>query len=208
MIPTSRTNLPVLRPFRLGAASSVTSILPLNGRQGVILVAALLVSAGIGEANAGPAAPSILATIVKWTPLLAQGFALNIAMSFLAMAIGMSAGTRFYTLAAVATVVICGVVIIMDRFDWFKLDVQSQLVKVQVPPDTDYTSLLDDVFVRLASRHDLVSAESIRGGALVELLYSVKLKSDTRPTVLLTALQERTGGQKVSVLTGYDRTDL
>jgi hypothetical protein len=53
-----------------------------------------------------------------------------------------------------------------------------------------------------------VSAESIRGGALVELLYSVKLKSDTRPTVLLTALQERTGGQKVSVLTGYDRTDL
>jgi uncharacterized membrane protein YhiD involved in acid resistance len=132
----------------------------------------------------------------------------DVGFIFLAMAIGMSAGTRFYTLAAVATVVICGVIIIMDRFDWFKLDVQSQLVKVQVPPDTDYTSLLDDVFVRLASRHDLVSAESIRGGALIELLYSVKLKSDTRPTVLLTALQERTGGQKVSVLTGYDRTDL
>jgi len=70
----------------------VSSILPLNGRQGVILVAALLVSAGIGEANAGPGAPSILATIVKWTPLLAQGFALNIAMSFLAMAIGTAFG--------------------------------------------------------------------------------------------------------------------
>ena len=92
MIPTSRTNLPVLRPFRLGAASSVPSILPLNGRHGVILVAALLVSAGLGEAKAGPAAPSILATIVKWTPLLAQGFALNIAMSFLAMAIGTAFG--------------------------------------------------------------------------------------------------------------------
>jgi polar amino acid transport system permease protein len=70
----------------------VSSILPLNGRQGVILVATLLVSAGIGEANAGPGAPSILATIVKWTPLLAQGFALNIAMSFLAMAIGTAFG--------------------------------------------------------------------------------------------------------------------
>ena len=92
MIPTSRTNLPVLRPFRLGAASSVPSILPLNGRHGVILIAALLMSAGIGEANAGPGAPSILATIVKWTPLLAQGFALNIAMSFLAMAIGTAFG--------------------------------------------------------------------------------------------------------------------
>jgi len=92
VISTPCTDLPVLRPFRLGAASSAASILPLNGRQGVILMAALLVSVGIGEAQAGPAAPSILATIVKWTPLLAQGFALNIAMSFLAMAIGTAFG--------------------------------------------------------------------------------------------------------------------
>jgi polar amino acid transport system permease protein len=42
----------------------------------------------IGDAEAGPGAPSIPATILKWTPLLAQGFALNVAMSVLAMAIG------------------------------------------------------------------------------------------------------------------------
>jgi polar amino acid transport system permease protein len=42
----------------------------------------------VGEAQAGPGTPSILATLIKWTPLLARGFALNIAMSFLAMAIG------------------------------------------------------------------------------------------------------------------------
>jgi polar amino acid transport system permease protein len=52
------------------------------------MIFALLLSAFIGEAQAGPGAPSILATILKWTPVLAQGFALNIAMSFLAMAIG------------------------------------------------------------------------------------------------------------------------
>lgn len=48
----------------------------------------LMLSICIGEAQAGPGTPSILATILRWTPLLAQGFALNIAMSFLAMAIG------------------------------------------------------------------------------------------------------------------------
>jgi polar amino acid transport system permease protein len=89
VIATSRTDLAVLKPFRLGAASSsVPATLPLNARHGAVLIAALLVSVGIGEAQAGPGAPSIIATIVKWTPLLAQGFALNIAMSFLAMAIG------------------------------------------------------------------------------------------------------------------------
>ena len=63
-----------------------------DARHGVILIVALILSAGIGEAQAGPGTPSIIATIVKWTPLLAQGFALNIAMSFLAMAIGTAFG--------------------------------------------------------------------------------------------------------------------
>ncbi len=54
----------------------------------MLLLAVLVLSVYVGEAQAGPDTPSILATMLKWTPLLAQGFALNIAMSFLAMAIG------------------------------------------------------------------------------------------------------------------------
>ena len=66
--------------------------LPLDARHGAILTLALMISAGIGEALAAPSAPSIIETMLKWTPLLAQGFALNIAMSFLAMAIGTTFG--------------------------------------------------------------------------------------------------------------------
>ena len=92
MILSGRTDLAVLKPFRLGAKSNVPPALSFDARHGVILIVALILSAGIGEAQAGPGAPSIIATIVKWTPLLAQGFALNIAMSFLAMAIGTAFG--------------------------------------------------------------------------------------------------------------------
>jgi polar amino acid transport system permease protein len=91
VIPASRTDLAVLKPFRLGATSSMPA-LPLDARHGAILTLALLISAGVGEALAAPRAPSIIETILKWTPLLAQGFALNIAMSFLAMAIGTTFG--------------------------------------------------------------------------------------------------------------------
>src|SRR6202030_3852269 len=56
------------------------------------LAIALCLAIGIGDAQAGPAAPSILATLLKWTPLLAKGFALDVAMSFLAMAVGTVAG--------------------------------------------------------------------------------------------------------------------
>ena len=66
--------------------------LPLDARHGAIVTVALMISVGIGEALAAPSAPSIIETMLKWTPLLAQGFALNIAMSFLAMAIGTTFG--------------------------------------------------------------------------------------------------------------------
>lgn len=59
----------------------------------------------------------------------------DVGFIFLAMAVGMTTGTRFYLLAVAATVVICLVLVIMYRFNWFKLDVQRQVVKVQVPPE-------------------------------------------------------------------------
>jgi polar amino acid transport system permease protein len=81
----NRTDLPVLKPFRIGATAPAWHWSPWHG---AALAAALIAFILIGEAQAAPGAPGIIATIAKWTPLLLQGFALNIAMSFLAMAIG------------------------------------------------------------------------------------------------------------------------
>jgi polar amino acid transport system permease protein len=88
----SRTDLPVPLPFRIGGEAEKRPAFRLRARYGAALALALVLSVGVAEAQSGPGAPSIVATILKWTPLLAQGFALNIAMSFLAMAIGTVAG--------------------------------------------------------------------------------------------------------------------
>jgi len=84
----NRTDMAVLKPFRIGERAPWR----FSVWHGVALVAALIVAVGIGEAQAAPGTPGIMATILKWTPLLLQGFALNIAMSFLAMAIGTAVG--------------------------------------------------------------------------------------------------------------------
>lgn len=132
----------------------------------------------------------------------------DVGFIFLAMAVGMAAGARFYTLAAVAAVVICAVIIVMFKFNWFALNVQRQVVKVQVPVGEDYSSDIRDVLIRYTSEFELVSTETIRGGALTEVFYTVRMKKGTEPSDLVTALQERTSGQRVTVLTGYDTTDL
>jgi polar amino acid transport system permease protein len=88
---TRQTDLPVLLPFRIGRAEP-QSVWRLKAWHGALLTIALAASIGVAQAQSGTGAPSIVATMIKWTPLLAQGFALNIAMSFLAMAIGTALG--------------------------------------------------------------------------------------------------------------------
>jgi polar amino acid transport system permease protein len=90
-VTAGRTDLPVLLPLRPQAPRAAGGF-QLSAWHGVALVIALFFSVALGNAAAGPAVASIPATIWKWTPLLAQGFALNIAISFLAMAIGTVVG--------------------------------------------------------------------------------------------------------------------
>lgn len=132
----------------------------------------------------------------------------DVGFIFLVMAIGMAVGTRFYTLAAVAAVSICLVIVLMHRFNWFQLNVQRQVVKVQVPADEDHTQEIADVLIQHTDEFELVSMESIRGGALTELMYTVKIKKSSDPSDLIAALREHNHGQRVTVLTGYDQTDL
>jgi hypothetical protein len=132
----------------------------------------------------------------------------DVGFIFLVMGVGMAAGTRFYTLAIVAAVAINLIILVMYRFNWFAASVQRQVVKVQIPPDGNYTEGIQDVLIAHTSEFELVSIESIRGGALSELMYTVRLKKGHEPGQLITALGERTGGQRVTVLTGYDQTDL
>ena len=97
----------------------------------------------------------------------------------------------------------------MHRFDWFQLDVQRQIVKVQVPADgDDHLPAVQDVLIAHTEEFELVSTESIRGGALHELFFTVRLKPKVEASALIAALRERTAGQRVTVLTGYDQTDL
>ncbi|MBX4169906.1 DUF4956 domain-containing protein [Rhodococcus sp. DMU2021] len=132
----------------------------------------------------------------------------DVGFIFLVMAIGMTTGTRFYVLAIAATVAICLVLLIMNKFNWFTLDVQRQVVKVQVPPEPAYTSTVEDVLIKHCSEYELVSTESVRAGALVELYYTAQLKKGTSSNDLIAALSAVNAGQRVSVLTGYDQTDL
>ena len=93
------TDLPVLLPAAHALAQRVehertlgNPLVRLRARHGWFLLIAFLCAAGYAQAQAPAGHPPIVATILKWTPLLAKGFAFNIAISGLAMAIGWVCG--------------------------------------------------------------------------------------------------------------------
>ena len=80
----------LVRPAAAGRAGGAPW--RLTRAHGVAVLLAFLLGCGLAEAQARAGDPSILATIWKWTPLLARGFVFNLAISFLAMTLGTLAG--------------------------------------------------------------------------------------------------------------------
>ena len=97
----------------------------------------------------------------------------------------------------------------MHKLNWFAMNVQRQVVKVQVPADEgDHAPRIADVLIRFTEEFELISTETVRGGSLLELSYTARLKKDVKPGMVVEQLRAVNAGQKATVLTGYDQTDM
>jgi len=132
----------------------------------------------------------------------------DIGFMFAAMAIGMATGTKFYVLAAIFTLAISLVMFIMNRFNWFAREATSQILKIQVKNTVDFDHMFDDVFVKFTNLSDLISIDSVRGGALTELVYNVDMKTPNKKQEFLSEIKKLNDNLNVTLITGYNTTDL
>ena len=132
----------------------------------------------------------------------------DVGFIFFTMAVGMAIGTRFYLLGIVATVVISLIVVLMTRLNWFAREMPTQILRVQLPNDTPFDSLFDRAFVKYTSTSELISADSVQSGTMTELIYSVGPKKSALMQDFLAEVKKLNGGNKVTLIAGYNGTDL
>jgi uncharacterized membrane protein YhiD involved in acid resistance len=132
----------------------------------------------------------------------------DVGFIFFAMAIGMATGTRFYSLAIVSTIIIALLVLLMNRLDFYKKDITSKILKIQVSNKTDYEGLFDKTFGKYTKTSDLISIDTARAGMLTELIYSIDMKRNASTKDLLTDIKKLNENNKVTLITGYNTTDL
>lgn len=132
----------------------------------------------------------------------------DVGFIFFTMAIGMAVGTKFYLLAIVATVVISLVVVLMTRFNWFARQIASQILRIQVPNGTPFDHLFDPAFLKYTNTSELISVDTVHSGMLTELTYSIGLKKSNQVQEFLTEVKKLNDNNKVTLITGYNSTDL
>jgi uncharacterized membrane protein YhiD involved in acid resistance len=124
------------------------------------------------------------------------------------MAVGMAVGTKFYLLAVVAAIVISLIMLLMTRFNWFAREISNQILRVQVPNGAVFDSLFDKPFLTYTSSSELISVESVHSGMLTELTYSIGMKKSDQIQNFLTEIKNLNGNNKVTLIAGYNSTDL
>jgi len=126
----------------------------------------------------------------------------DVAFIFAAMAVGMACGTGFFVTAAVFTLFVSPVVYFLYRFDIGAMSASEVMLKVHLPENLDYHTALNEIFFRFVRDHALLSVETIQGGTLLELVYSLQFKEKASETAFLDALRAANGNNKVVLLTG------
>jgi len=132
----------------------------------------------------------------------------DVGFIFFTMAIGMAVGTKFYLLAVIGAVIISLVILLMTRFDWYARPMSSQILRIQIPDGSPFDTLFDKAFVRYTSSSELISADSVNGGSLTELTYSIGMKKSNQVEEFLSELKNLNGNHKVTLIAGYNGTDL
>jgi uncharacterized membrane protein YhiD involved in acid resistance len=179
---------------------SYVHTLVLNGM--VVAVVMLIIGSNIARAFALVGALSIIRfrNAVKETR--------DVGFIFFTMAIGMAIGTKFYLLAVVAAVVICLVILIMTRFNWYSRKVVSQILKVQIPNNSKFDNLFDNLFLKYTHTSELISVDTVHSGMLTELTYSLGLKKHSKIQEFLSELKQLNNNNRVTLIAGYNSTDL
>ncbi|MBL4843974.1 MAG: DUF4956 domain-containing protein [Planctomycetes bacterium] len=118
---------------------------------------------------------------------------------FFAMAIAMACGTRFYSVAIVATLLIAVAMLGLHvaGYGTFRRE-PERLLRVQLEPGLDPDTVLVPVFETLFQSYRLVLIENVRQGLYVQTVYSVQAKPDLTPSAVIEAVTAVNGNLKVT----------
>lgn len=127
---------------------------------------------------------------------------------FLAMAVGLAAGSEQLVLAAVFTTVVCAITLIYSFSPLGRADKAVKELHVTIPESLDYSEIFDDIFEKYTSSSELVSTKTTGMGSLYKLTYEITLKDVKEEKKMIDEIRTRNGNLEINCSKKAESPDL
>lgn len=129
------------------------------------------------------------------------GTAKEIGYIFFSMAVGLATGMGYVPYAAVFTIVVGAVSLLLFRSKFGEPRQTTKQLSVTIPESLDYTGLFDDLFAEYTRSSKLKRVKTTNMGSLFQLHYDIILKDETREKEMIDQLRCRNGN--LNIVCGY-----
>lgn len=127
------------------------------------------------------------------------GSSKEICAVFFAMAVGLATGMGYLTFAALLTVVVALVWLLLCNTPLVTSGANHRELRILIPEDLDYTDVFADIFTQYTKKHILQMIKTTNMGSMFELHYQIELKNQSTEKAMLDAIRCRNGNLRVSV---------
>lgn len=121
------------------------------------------------------------------------GTAREIAVIFLAMAVGLAAGMGFVVLAVLTFILLGGMLMLLTLLHFGQKPEAERTLRITIPENLDYDGLFDDILDNYTRQYELVRVKTANMGTMFELEYRIVLPDETVPKQFLDKLRCRNG---------------
>ncbi len=137
----------------------------------------------------------------------AAGDPKDITYVLFAMASGLSCGVGAYGYAALFTVLLCLLMVLLHVFNFGAKKMSQKILKITIPEDLDYEGAFDDVFGEFTSAHELKKVKTTDMGSLFELAYIITMDNKKNQKQFIDALRCRNGNLSIVLSMAADSGD-
>lgn len=121
------------------------------------------------------------------------GSSKEIVSIFFSMAVGLAAGMGQLVYAALFTVVVGAVFLLLCKSNFGKEKTDEKELKITIPENLNYADIFDDIFKEYTQNAKLVRVKTTNLGSMFELSYHITMKKEADEKQMIDAIRCRNG---------------
>lgn len=127
----------------------------------------------------------------------APGDPKDIGFIFFDIAAGLACGVGLYGYGAAFVLILCAIIIIVEKCGLFEKKTINKTLKITIPEDLNYDGAFDDILKKYTQEYSLVRIKTTDLGSLFELRYSVIMNKNQNEQEFLNELRCRNGNLNI-----------